>query len=389
MKRTVGRKYAAAGALALTGALAFVAAAYGRTDSSAAPAAAERAAIACGKQVSVGFAGPITGPAASLGVQQRSWARFFVIRWNRTHKLKIRLVEGDTQLPNAAEATRVAQTLAANARVLAVVGPAGSQEVVASTAVYKGRGLAFISGSATRTTLTTDGTRRGFFYRVVPHDGVQGPTVANYITQRLRADRVHIIDDQETYSTGLADTVQGILRNRGVNVTRDSVSQQTTDFSSLVARIGNDVDIVYIPWQISSNAQTFGTQMRAQGKRATLFGSDGLFDPDNFKIEGSYLSFFPVNGRDPIFRSYRRSHAGKADFFGAPTFVATQVAVEAINRACANRTATRAEVRRQIARTDITTSLLGFRIRFDRKGDVRRVNFGIYRIIRGVYTPVT
>jgi len=339
--------------------------------------------------VTLGIAAPITGPAASLGAQQLSWAKFYVNRWNRFHKLKVKLVQGDTELPNTAAATRVAQQFASNGKMLAVVGPAGSQEVVASTAAFKRKGLAFVSGSATRTSLTTDGTRKGYFFRVVPHDGVQGPTVANYISGTLKAKRVFIIDDQETYSTGLADTVQKILDAKpGVTVERDSISQQATDFSSVVAKIGNNVQVVYIPWQLSSQAQTFGTQLRAQGKRATLFGSDGLFDPDNCKLEGSYISFFPVNGKDPVIGAYKSNHGGRPDFFGAPTFVAAQVAVQAISRACANGTATRAEVRRQIAATKLKTSLLGVGVAFDAKGDIKGGRFGIFKIVRGVYTPV-
>ena len=72
---------------------------------------------------------------------------------------------------------KTAKAFASNSKVLAVVGPAGSQEVLDSTAAYKGGGLAVISGSATRMSLTdgdTDGARRGFFFRVVPNDGVQG-----------------------------------------------------------------------------------------------------------------------------------------------------------------------------------------------------------------------
>ena len=53
----------------------------------------------------------------------------------------------------------------------------------------------------------TDGNCRASL-RVVPNDGVQGPTVANYISGKLKAKRVYIVDDQETYSQGLADGVR-------------------------------------------------------------------------------------------------------------------------------------------------------------------------------------
>jgi branched-chain amino acid transport system substrate-binding protein len=385
-------------ALALA-ASAFVVAglAYGATRgetgsaAQAAPAGSAASLINCGTRVRVGVAAPITGPAASLGQQQLSWARYFVTRWNRFHRLKVQIVQGDTQLPDTAAALRVANQLAGNAQILGVVGPAGSQEVVVSSPPFRSRGVGFVSGSATRTTLTREAVRRGFFFRVVPPDAIQAQSVANYMTRTLRAGNVFIIDDQETYSVGLSDEVQRILRARGVTVTRDSVSQQTTDFSSTVAKIGSGVDVVYIPWQISSRAQLFGQQMREQGKRATLFGSDGLFDPDNFKIAGAYVSFFPVARTSPLITQYRNTHGGDPDYFGAPTYAATQVVVNAVDRACRDGRATRAEVRTQIRRTDIAAraSVLGLRIRFDANGDIRGGRFGIFRIANnGVYNPV-
>ena len=110
-------------------------------------------------------------------------------------KQKIAIVQGDTQLGvDTAFAVKVAQSFASNPKVLGVVGPAGSQEVVASTSALQGGGLGFVTGSATRVSLTdghTDGVnRQGFFFRAVPNDNVQGPTVANYIRLKLKATKV-------------------------------------------------------------------------------------------------------------------------------------------------------------------------------------------------------
>ncbi|MDQ3823051.1 MAG: branched-chain amino acid ABC transporter substrate-binding protein [Actinomycetota bacterium] len=390
MKRVVALALAAS-ALVVAG-LAY-GANRGETGSAAqaAPKGSAASLISCGNRVRVGIAAPITGPAASLGQQQLSWARYFVTRWNRFHRLKVTLVQGDTRLPDTAAALRAAQQLAGNSQILGMVGPAGSQEVVVSSPPLRARGLAFVSGSATRTTLTREAVRRGFFFRVVPPDAIQAQSVANYITRTLRARNVYIIDDQETYSVGLSDEVQRLLRARGVTVTRDSVSQQASDFSSLVAKVGNNVNVVYIPWQLADKAQLFGQQMREQGKRATLFGSDGLFDPSNFKIAGAYVSFFPVARTSSLITQYRRTHGGDPDFFGAPSYAATQVVVNAINRACRDGQATRTEVRNQIRRTNIApaASVLGLRIRFDANGDIRGGRFGIFRIAtNGAYNPV-
>jgi branched-chain amino acid transport system substrate-binding protein len=367
-------------------ALVFVAAAFARPDQATSPASAKAAAISCGTTRTIGVAAPITGPAASIGQQQLRWAQYYVKRWNAlkaNKKQKIKIVSGDTQLPNDAEAVKVAQAFKSNSKILAVVGPAGSQEVVASTASYKGGGLAWISGSATRVSLTdghTDGNRRGFFFRVVPNDGVQGPTVANYITKTLKATNVYIIDDQETYSQGLADSVQAILKARNVTVARDSVSQDASDFSSIIAKIPSNTQIVYIPWQLSPKAQAFGQQLKAAGKTAKLFGSDGLFDPANFKIAGSYDSFFPVATGDPAVIAYAKAHGGDGEYFGAPSYVAAQVAVAAVTTACKDGKATRLEVRKLIAKTKIAKTILGLPVAFTAAGDLKGGAFGVYQI---------
>jgi branched-chain amino acid transport system substrate-binding protein len=317
------------------------------------------------------------------------WAKYFVARWNRSHPLaKIRLVQGDTQLGvDTAFAVRVAQSFKSNSKILGVVGPAGSQEVVASTNAYKGGALGFVSGSATRISLTdghTDGSRIGYFFRTVPNDGLQAPVVANYITQKLKWKRVYIVDDQEAYSQGLADGVQRILKSRGVSVNRDSISQTASDFSSTIAKIPNNTQGIYIPWQLAPQAQGFGQQLRAAGKRRmTLFGSDGLFAPGVWKISGSYDSFFPVSLTNPIVRAYARAHGGNGEYFGVPTYVATQVVALAITKACAagHGKTTRAAVRRRIAATKLRSSIMGFPISFSRGGDVRApATFGVYQI---------
>jgi branched-chain amino acid transport system substrate-binding protein len=386
------RKFVVA-ALFAAGVAVLATAALGSIKSpSNAPSKAESvsaAAITCGKTRTIGLAAPFTGPAADVGNQQVRWAKYYVKRWNaqRANRNKrIRVVDGDTQLAvDTAFAVKVAKAFSSNSKVLGVVGPAGSQEVVASTSAYKGGRLGFVSGSATRTTLTdghTDGNRRGYFYRTVPNDAAQAPAVANWMTKELKWKRVYIIDDQEAYSQGLADGVQKILASRGVKVTRDSISQTDADFSSKIAKIPNNTQGIYIPWQLAPQAQAFGQQLKAAGKaRIKLFGSDGLFAPGVWKITGSYDSAFPYNPADPVVTTYISAHKGNGEFFGLPSYVAAQVVVGAVTRACADGKATRAEVRKQIAKTNLKTTILGFPVSFTAAGEMRTpANYGIYQI---------
>src|SRR6202161_2754000 len=127
---------------------------------------------------SIGFEGPITGPVATLGDEQLHFAELAVAMDNTANKTKITLVQGDTQL-QPAQATTVAQQFISNSKMVAVVGPAGSQEVEAVGPLFARAGMGFISGSATAAALTTG--KDPTFLRVVSKDSVQGPQDANYI----------------------------------------------------------------------------------------------------------------------------------------------------------------------------------------------------------------
>jgi branched-chain amino acid transport system substrate-binding protein len=368
----------------------------------AGPTTAATATVKCGKVRTIALASPLTGDAASLGLQQLRWTQFFVKRYNRTHKSKkLRLVQGDTQLPNTAQALAVSHQFASNSKILGLIGPAGSQEVQDTVAVYKRAGLAVVTGSATRVALTRAKpgkpreTPLGYFFRTVPNDDQQGARVVSFIDGTLKKKRVYIIDDEEAYSQGLADQVQKLLNaKRGFRVSRDHVSQSVSDFSSVITRIPSNTQIVYIPWQLAPKAQLFFNQLRAAGKRAMVFGSDGLFAPGTFTAVGSYVSAFPIDFSSAPLKAYQRGHGGKAEAFGLPSYTAALVNATAIDKACKNGTASRAEVRKFIKKTNLAKAktLLGFPVRFLSKkagtaqgpGDMKSpANFAVFHIVSG------
>ncbi|MGZ8695141.1 MAG: branched-chain amino acid ABC transporter substrate-binding protein [Gaiellaceae bacterium] len=369
----------------LVAVMALVGVAVATSVSQAQPTASSAAAVSCGTTRTIGFMAPFTGPAASVGQQQVRWNKFYVSQYNKTHKTKIKVVNQDTQLGAAsgsAEALKGAKALASNSSVLGVVGPAGSNEVEGVRKTLKSAGFAFSTGSATadRLTQAKNGTR-GYFFRAVPPDAKQGTTVANLIVTKLKSKNIHIIDDQETYSTGLADIVQAKLKAAGKTVTRDGVSQQESDFSALIAGIDRNVDLIYIPWQLSDKAKAFGTQLKQAGRASTnIMGSDGLYSNDFAALgKNVYDSMFPVSITNSAVAKYRAAHGGNGDYFGAPTYAATQIIVEAVDRACADGTATRAEVRKEAAKTNIKNSLLGFTINFNNAGELKAGVFALYK----------
>jgi len=390
---------------ALTATLAVTATAFARADGSGPTTAARPTAEAATANTrincrfpAIGFMAPMTGNAASIGAETASWAHYAVDGFNRSAtarraRQRFRLVVLDTQL-NPAQASTAAQRLASNAAVAGVVGPAGSQEVISSGPIFRRASLAFVSGSATRTTLTNGQFPQ--FFRVVPNDSVQGPTIARYISRTLRRTRVAVIDDQTSYGQPLANSVAANLRAARATVTRESASQEQTDFSTLISRLPANTQVVVLAWQLANKAEVFAQQMRAQGRTATIFGTDGLYQPGQFTVNGSYISSFAPDIRNlrsarRFVTGYLRTRRALRNFgtFGPPAHEATRAMINAVRNACAaNRRPRRSHVVAQMRRTLIQPSLFGRTLSFTRRGDVRGARFFIFQIRNGRYVTV-
>ena len=331
---------------------------------------------------SVGMEGPLTGPVAVLGQEQLHFAQLALAADNLANKTKISIVQGDTQL-NPAQATTVTQQFTSNSKIVAVVGPAGSQEVEAIGPLMARAGLAFISGSATNKTLTTG--KYPTFLRTVSNDSVQGPQDAHYIISNLHPKAVMIVDDQEVYSTGLVASMIPIFQAAGIKVDHESVSQKVTDFSSLVAKVTPATTVVVLPWQIAANAQQFGRNLAQQHKKAVIFGTDGLFSPGTFTINGSYVSSFGPDitaiPADAAIAAAAKAKYGNFGTFGPPVYAAQHVIDEAIASVCkSGQTPTRANVLAAIKKTNEATTILGQPIRFDSHGDPVNSKFFLFKI---------
>jgi branched-chain amino acid transport system substrate-binding protein len=331
---------------------------------------------------SIGIEAPLTGQVAVLGQEQLAFAQLAVAADNAANSTDISLVQGDTQLMPA-QATTVTQQFVSNSKIVGVIGPAGSQEVEAVGPLFGRGGLAFITGSATNSALTTSGKNPTFF-RVVSRDDVQGPQDAHYIVNHLHPKSLMIVDDQEAYSTGLVAAMLPVFKAAGIKVDHESVSQKVTDFSSLVAKVTSGTSVVVLPWQVAANGQQFGKNLAEQHKKAVIVGTDGLFSPSSFTTNGAYVSSF---GPDINFIPADKSIAAqaKAKFpkygtFGPPIYAATHVMDEAIASACKSGTPSRSSVLAAVKSTDEPTSILGQPIKFDSHGDLVGGKFFLFKI---------
>ena len=346
-------------------------------------------------QIKIAFFGPLTGAAASLGQEQLALARIAVSDFNKANPgFNVTMVEEDTDI-TAALAVPVCTKDAADNTVVGVVGPSGSGQVQACAKILEDAGLAHVSGSATNPALATAGDKT--FFRVVPNDNVQGATDSNYISTTLAAKKVYVIDDKESYGTNLSDTVEKALKAGGITTQRAGVDQKLSDFSAVVTPIkAFKPDLVFFAGQVASQGAALAKAMKDQGLSVPIFGGDGFYSQKDYidgaggSTEGSYASiFFPnVRGRPDAASVVAQADAAFPSWgnFGAATYVATTVLLDAAANASQAGTLDRPSVVAQLDKISVT--VLGVPIKFDPTGEVSGASFVISQVKSGKFVQV-
>ncbi|OBK78005.1 branched-chain amino acid ABC transporter substrate-binding protein [Mycobacterium sp. 1164985.4] len=255
-----------------------------KADEGAAPADPAGDGNAQCPPVSIAMAGALNGPDAALGINIKNGIQLAVDKHNAANpgcqvQLKTFDTEGDPQ-----KATQIAPQIINDAFTIGLIGPAFSGETMATGDVFNQAGLVAATASATNVTLSDKGWRT--FFRGLGNDGVQGPSVANYLKNTLGHKKVCVVDDSTDYGLGLAQTVRETLGPVADSSCNISVKKGDKDFSAAVTQIkGANPDSVFFSGYYAE-AAPFVQQLRDGGYDGTFASADGTKDPEFVKQAG-------------------------------------------------------------------------------------------------------
>jgi branched-chain amino acid transport system substrate-binding protein len=232
-----------------------------------------------GLEVKIGHVAPLTGPIAHLGKDNENGARLAIEEINKSgltidgKKVVLTLVpEDDAEDPKTA--TQVAQKLV-DAKVVGVVGHLNSGTSIPASKIYSDAGITQVSPSATN----PDFTKQGFktTYRLVATDAQQGPALANYVVNTLKAKTVAIIDDSTQYGKGLADEFEKTIKAAGVQVvTREASNNKATDFKAILTKVKGKKPDVIMYGGMDATGGPLTKQAAELGIKAKVVGGDGM-----------------------------------------------------------------------------------------------------------------
>jgi branched-chain amino acid transport system substrate-binding protein len=394
------RRRTIAAAAILAGALALTACGTNRQEAPGTGAGGSSCDTSKGTLV-IGMVAPLSGGLSALGLGMSHSADLAVKQANAActvpgYALKFQ-AEDDQATPQVAG--QAATKLSSDDNVVGVVGTLNSSTSQTVQPILAGKNIVQISPANTNPTLTlgeqaATAPKRPFasYFRVATTDLIQGPFGANYLVQKAGKKNIAVIDDGKTYGAGLADQFAKQAEKLGAKVVaREKVGEKDTDFNGVITKIrALNPDAVYYGGEYPV-AGPLSKQLAGQGLNIPLMGGDGIVDP-KFVALGGREGDLATNVGAPaeslpsaakfISDYSAANYADKFGAYGAFTFDATNVIIQAIKTAVGSGTYSPDTTRAAIVKAvqDTKTNGAGGPIAFDQYGDTTNKVLTVYTV---------
>jgi branched-chain amino acid transport system substrate-binding protein len=171
-----------------------------------------------GKEVVyIAVVGPMSGVNRQDGDTMLKGIRLYLDKANKEgylHGKTIKLVVFNDQNTDRT-ATKVASDIAADNKILLVLGHYSSDPTLAGGEIYKKNGIPAITASATADDVTRDNE---WYFRIIPNSSFQADFIANYVKNVLQQESGSLIVDKDRYGSSLAERYEITARELGIKL---------------------------------------------------------------------------------------------------------------------------------------------------------------------------
>jgi branched-chain amino acid transport system substrate-binding protein len=336
-----------------------------------------------GQTIKVGIGAPLTGGAASFGIEMKNAVELAVDEQNAAGgvlgaRIETRVFDDEA---SDAKGQAGAALLCRDPQVLAVVGHVNSNVSIAASSVYAGCGLAMLTAMSSSPGVTDRGLSNVF--RLTNRDDHKGPGLAAYLYRKAGKRRAVVIDDQTAYGKGLADLfANAFTALGGTVVARPTVKVGDRDFQALLTDLPAGFDVLF--YGGIAEAPYVLRQMRERGLNQLFACGDGCWNVKGFiqpageaatKGEGVLvLSAAPAVGRVPGSAAFAERYAkrfGPIANYAVNSYDSARLVLTAITQAASVRGGlpTRADVVAALRKAHYQGIAYSQPVEWDVKGD--------------------
>jgi branched-chain amino acid transport system substrate-binding protein len=365
---------------------------------------AAQVVVAPGEKIHIVVETDLTGPLAEFGLDIAQGAQTAAALLNEAggiNGFEVEMTVEDDRC-SGDDATTVANRVASDPTVVAVVGAICSGATVSASNVYEEARIVMVSPSATAAEVTSRGLT--VINRVPPLDAIQGVVDARYIYHALGARKLALLHDNDTYGLGLDEVVRAefellggeVVAFEGINIDDQDYRPVLTPFAAL------EPDVIFFGGYKQQAVLLIPQKNDVGLEDVIFFGADGIFgqsliDDSGEASEGVFASFAPVQvypdfdakykelfGTDPTVDFLGPYHYHAADSFGMIAAAIEQVSEVDDN---GNLVIDREALIEAVRTTEGYEGLTGI-LTCAENGDCGPTDFHIYEVQDGVFVDV-
>src|SRR5438132_1239452 len=353
------------------------------------PGASNLAAQGSKGTIKIATQSPLSGGQAALGEGIKLGAQLAIekFRGNLTKMgYKVDLVPFDDQAkPDVGVAN--AKNIIADKDIMVVIGHLNSGVAIPSSEVYKEVTLAMISPANTNPVVTDRNYPN--VNRVCGRDDVQGVVGSEFAHGTLKIKSAYIVHDKTQYGQSIAEFFKADAEKKGVKVVGFEGTEEKSNFDPLLTPIkAKNPDIIYFGGIYDQGAPFF-KQAREKGIKSKFLGPDGMDSSDLTKIAGKAVvgmnyttAAAPTSSPDAkkFVERFKKKFSKNPEPYAAESYVATAIAIKALEAATAGGKAPSREAVASAIRKIKYTGLTGT-IEFDDKGDPKKASYYVLQVV--------
>jgi len=301
------------------------------------------------KEIKIGANFELTGNVAQYGSSALNGIKLAFKEANAGGGVlgkQLTLVVADNK-SEASEAANAATKLITQDKVVAILGPATSSNVLATIPIVESNKIPLITPTGTNPMLTfKDGKLNAYVFRACFIDPFQGTIMANFAANTLKAKTAAIyVDSSSDYSKSLQTVFEeNFTKHGGKVVAKEAYLQKDQDFKAALTKIkASNPDVLFVPGYYEEVSKII-KQARELGLNIPIIGTDGWDSPKLAEMAGpaalnnTYFSnHYSTEDKDPrvvkFVEAYSKEYGQVPDAFAALGYDGAIMLIDAIKRA--------------------------------------------------------
>ncbi len=304
---------------------------------------------------------------------------------NSEHNFELDLIIDDDGA-DTHKSIEVANKFSADASIIGIIGPNGSNAAKSAAPIYNDAKLAQVTFTASLVELTEKGYKT--FFRIIPNDDIHAKLFIQFIEKYLQAKEILFINDDTEFAIGLNQYMAKYARVSGIRVVGMLEIREGADLTKQIASVkkANPSHIFFSGME--PICHQVAVDLREEGLKSIYLGTDAikpskfLATPGYGNIEGPFQSnvcadLYRNKGVEQFAQKYKERFGEIYSVYTAEAYVAAKLMIQAAKECFPHITRENVLKKIKAIRMD---SIIG-NISFQENGEPNESRMGFYKFV--------